>query len=282
MSILRHVDVTAEERAAYLKRASAIRRGSGAEARSRAPKRRRRRPPTNGGIELGEQRYVELSAAEQFVLTLSERGYGKRSSSLRVPHHRRGGKGIVAMVAGPRAKTGQDRSARSRSRRADQVMLVTDAGQADPHAGRRHPHRRALDARRDRAQHRRRRARGVGRAAERGRGRVVCHSGATTGSRGARPVVTRERPGIIIPLLRSTIPARGRRRAPDDEHEHHLFSAFLLITVVLFLTPGPIVTLIIATGARQGTRAALLTVAGAIGRQCGAGRAASRSGSAGS
>ncbi|HZL30847.1 MAG TPA: LysE family translocator [Pseudolabrys sp.] len=42
----------------------------------------------------------------------------------------------------------------------------------------------------------------------------------------------------------------------------HLFSAFLLITVVLFITPGPIVTLIIATGARAGTRAALLTVAG--------------------
>ena len=41
-----------------------------------------------------------------------------------------------------------------------------------------------------------------------------------------------------------------------------LFSAFLLITIVLFLTPGPIVTLIIATGARQGTRAALMTVAG--------------------
>jgi threonine/homoserine/homoserine lactone efflux protein len=43
----------------------------------------------------------------------------------------------------------------------------------------------------------------------------------------------------------------------------HLFSAFLLITIVLFLTPGPIVTLIVATGARQGTRAALLAVAGA-------------------
>ncbi len=41
-----------------------------------------------------------------------------------------------------------------------------------------------------------------------------------------------------------------------------LFSAFLLITVVLFLTPGPIVTLILATGARQGTRAALMTVVG--------------------
>jgi len=43
----------------------------------------------------------------------------------------------------------------------------------------------------------------------------------------------------------------------------HLFSAFLLITIVLFLTPGPIVTLIVATRARQGTRAGLLTVAGA-------------------
>jgi homoserine/homoserine lactone efflux protein len=42
-----------------------------------------------------------------------------------------------------------------------------------------------------------------------------------------------------------------------------LFFAFLVITVVLFLTPGPIVTLIIATAARDGTRAALLIVAGA-------------------
>lgn len=43
----------------------------------------------------------------------------------------------------------------------------------------------------------------------------------------------------------------------------HLFSAFLLIAILLYLTPGPIVTLVLATGARQGTRAALLTVAGA-------------------
>jgi threonine/homoserine/homoserine lactone efflux protein len=43
----------------------------------------------------------------------------------------------------------------------------------------------------------------------------------------------------------------------------HLFSAFLVITVILFLTPGPIVTLILTTGARSGTRAALMTVAGA-------------------
>ena len=52
-------------------------------------------------------------------------------------------------------------------------------------------------------------------------------------------------------------------RLQDSPMNTQLFSAFLLITVVLFITPGPIVTLIIATGARQGTRAALLTVAGA-------------------
>jgi threonine/homoserine/homoserine lactone efflux protein len=41
-----------------------------------------------------------------------------------------------------------------------------------------------------------------------------------------------------------------------------LFTAFLLITIVLIITPGPIVTLIISTGATQGSRAALTTVAG--------------------
>jgi homoserine/homoserine lactone efflux protein len=41
-----------------------------------------------------------------------------------------------------------------------------------------------------------------------------------------------------------------------------LFTAFLLITVVLVIAPGPIVTLVISTGATRGVRAALTTVAG--------------------
>jgi threonine/homoserine/homoserine lactone efflux protein len=43
---------------------------------------------------------------------------------------------------------------------------------------------------------------------------------------------------------------------------YQLFSAFLLITFVLVIVPGPIVTLVIATGATRGTRAALITVIG--------------------
>jgi homoserine/homoserine lactone efflux protein len=42
----------------------------------------------------------------------------------------------------------------------------------------------------------------------------------------------------------------------------HLFAGFLLITVVLLLTPGPIVTLVISTAATRGVRAGLVTVAG--------------------
>ena len=42
----------------------------------------------------------------------------------------------------------------------------------------------------------------------------------------------------------------------------HLFTAFLAITIIVLLTPGPIVTLLIATGATKGVRAALATVAG--------------------
>jgi len=41
-----------------------------------------------------------------------------------------------------------------------------------------------------------------------------------------------------------------------------LIAAFLLITIVLVLTPGPVVTLVIATAAAKGTRAGLATVAG--------------------
>jgi len=119
MTILRHIDVTAEERAAYLKRASAVRRGT---AEEEAPVEAEE---SVGAIELGEQRYVELSAAEQFVLTVSERGFGKRSSSFEYRTTGRGGKGIVAMHVTP--KTGK-LVASFPVEEGDQVMLVTDQG----------------------------------------------------------------------------------------------------------------------------------------------------------
>ncbi len=122
MSILRHVDASADERVAYLKRASAVRRGIADEAEEIAPDVEE----ASGAIELGEQRYVEMSAAEQFVLTVSERGYGKRSSSYEYRTTGRGGKGIVAMAV--TGKTGPV-VASFPVEDEDQIMLVTDGGQ---------------------------------------------------------------------------------------------------------------------------------------------------------
>jgi DNA gyrase subunit A len=120
MSILSHVEVTSEERVAYLKRASAVRRGT---AEEEAPAEAAEEAV--GQIELGEQRYVELSAAEQFVLTVAERGYGKRTSSFEYRTTGRGGKGITAMNV--TAKTGK-LAASFPVEEGDQVMLVTDQG----------------------------------------------------------------------------------------------------------------------------------------------------------
>jgi DNA gyrase subunit A len=124
MSILRHLDATAEERAAYLKRANAVRRGITGETEE--PAGDAEEAAVSDAIELGEQRYVEMSEAEQLVLTISERGYGKRSSSYEYRTTGRGGKGIVAMAV--TAKTGRV-VASFPVEDADQIMLVTNGGQ---------------------------------------------------------------------------------------------------------------------------------------------------------
>ncbi len=124
MSILSHVEVNSEERVAYLKRASAVRRGV-AEEEVQAEPEETQESVEGAAIELGEQRYVELSAAEQFVLTVSERGFGKRTSSYEYRTTGRGGKGIVAMHVTP--KTGK-LVASFPVEEGDQVMLVTDQG----------------------------------------------------------------------------------------------------------------------------------------------------------
>jgi DNA gyrase subunit A len=132
MSILRHVQATSEERVAYLKRASAVRRGGEGEVEESG----KDAEEVAGQIELGEQRYVELSAAEQFILTVSERGYGKRSSSYEYRITGRGGKGIVAMDIWE-GKKGAEKIkdkigklvASFPAEDQDQLMLVTNGGQ---------------------------------------------------------------------------------------------------------------------------------------------------------
>ncbi len=123
LSILRHVEATAEERAAYLKRASAVRRGGNGNGMDDNVADQEE---AEGAIELGETRYVDMSAAEQFVLTISEKGFGKRTSSYEYRTTGRGGKGIVAMAT--TEKNGR-LVASFPIEESDQIMLVTDGGQ---------------------------------------------------------------------------------------------------------------------------------------------------------
>jgi len=77
-------------------------------------------------VVLSPERYAELSAHEEFVLTVSENGYGKRTSAYEYRISGRGGKGIIAMVVNQR--NGKLMASFS-AEETDQIMLVTDGGQ---------------------------------------------------------------------------------------------------------------------------------------------------------
>ncbi|MCO5066106.1 MAG: DNA gyrase subunit A [Rhizobiaceae bacterium] len=124
MAILEHVDADAAERAAYLKRAVNERRIEGGEEEDIAL--------TNEEVtedaELTEERYQFLKDHEQFVLTVTEFGYGKRSSSYDFRLTGRGGKGIRATDVSKAGEIGR-LVASFPVEGSDQIMLVSDGGQ---------------------------------------------------------------------------------------------------------------------------------------------------------
>ena len=127
MAILKHVDASAPERAAYLKHSTAARRvPSTDEAPEPIIAALDALEEEAVAVELTPERIAELEAAEEFVLTVSERGFGKRSSSYSYRTSGRGGKGIVAMVVNER---NGPLIASFPILPTDQIMLVTDGGQ---------------------------------------------------------------------------------------------------------------------------------------------------------
>ncbi|WP_396119476.1 DNA gyrase subunit A [Devosia aquimaris] len=119
MAVINHSDATAEERAAYLKMSRAVR---GEEQSEEAGS-------DEGDVVAGElppERYALMSATEQFILTISENGYGKRTSSHEYRITGRGGKGIVAMAVN---KRNGNLVASFPVADEDQIMLISDGGQ---------------------------------------------------------------------------------------------------------------------------------------------------------
>ncbi|MER2520830.1 MAG: DNA gyrase subunit A [Bdellovibrionales bacterium] len=125
MSILSHVEATAEERMAYVRQANAARRASG-EAIEESASAGDEEEGATAAITLSPERFAELAGQEQFLLTVSERGYGKRTSAYEYRLTGRGGQGIWNMKMSDRnglivatfpIKEGQD------------IMLVSNGGQ---------------------------------------------------------------------------------------------------------------------------------------------------------
>ena len=117
MSVIRHTEATSEERQAFLKMSRNV---AGEEVETSSDEE------AAAEASLSVERYAQLGAAEQVILTVSANGYGKRTSSYEYRITNRGGKGIVAMAVNDRngplvASFPVDDS--------DEIMLVTDGGQ---------------------------------------------------------------------------------------------------------------------------------------------------------
>ncbi|HEX7969678.1 MAG TPA: DNA gyrase C-terminal beta-propeller domain-containing protein, partial [Stellaceae bacterium] len=119
MSILRHAEVPTEQRYAYLRLANERRRGAPEEIEAE-------NGDENGGeATISEEEYADLAAREEFLLTLTEKGFGKRTSAYDYPITGRGGQGRENndLAKGQGATVAVFPVAEG-----DQLMLVTNGG----------------------------------------------------------------------------------------------------------------------------------------------------------
>ena len=121
LSVLTHVNATVEERAAYLKIANAKRRGNAEDEAE-----------TSGDDEqvaevaLSPEKIADMEIGEEILLTVTDSGFGKRTSAYEYRVTGRGGQGIANITLAPR--NGKAVVATFPVRSGDDVMLVTDAG----------------------------------------------------------------------------------------------------------------------------------------------------------
>lgn len=123
MSVLNHSDATSEERDEYLRISSALKRAESERGSEDAPL-----TPQEAGIEmsvLSPEKYQAMAEKEQFILSVTSTGYGKRSSSYEYRVTGRGGQGIANMEMSARNK-----EVVSSFPIADdnQIMMITDSG----------------------------------------------------------------------------------------------------------------------------------------------------------
>ena len=123
MSVIRHFEANPDERAAYLKQRRLM---AGAPDESESDDDE----SVDVSAELGQlstERYVEMSAIEDLILTVTRGGAGKLSSSHDYPVRGRGGQGVMAM---DKAMRGGALVTSFPVEPGDQIMLATSTGQS--------------------------------------------------------------------------------------------------------------------------------------------------------
>jgi DNA gyrase subunit A len=125
MAILHSVAATPDERAAYVKQANANRRAAGEEVEEGASGADDDEEVA-GEAALSVERFAQLGAAEEIILTVSTEGYGKRTSAYEFRRTGRGGQGLLAQDL---TKKGGQLTASFPVDESDQILLVTDQGQ---------------------------------------------------------------------------------------------------------------------------------------------------------
>ena len=126
MAVLGRVDATPEERAAYVKHANAMRKARG-EAEDDAATVPDDDVEVAGDAPISLDRIAALEAAEQFILTVTDTGFGKRSSAYEYRRTGRGGQGLTAHGLGGRA--GDRLAAAFPVEETDELLMVTSTGQ---------------------------------------------------------------------------------------------------------------------------------------------------------
>ncbi len=119
-AIIKSMSATTEERAAYLKMSRAVRGDIDSENEENEENVENITPAI-----LSDEKYAEMGASEQFVLSISNNGYGKRTSTFEYRVTGRGGKGIIAMVVNDRNGNIADSFPVDST---NQIILVTNNG----------------------------------------------------------------------------------------------------------------------------------------------------------
>ena len=122
LSVLRHVEASVDERAAYLKYAAAQRRAGGEEGEAEIVES----DEAAADIQLTSERIAALQLAEEMILTVTTGGFGKLSSAYEYRVTGRGGQGITNIALA--ARNGRAVAASFPVRPGDDIMLVTDQG----------------------------------------------------------------------------------------------------------------------------------------------------------